>query len=47
MEQLSVALDNIVHNLEAANMQVNDLVKVTFCLVGEMDAMRRGEVIAS
>ena len=46
-EQLDVALENIIRNLQAANMEVTDLVKLTFYLVGEMDAMRRGEVIAS
>jgi 2-iminobutanoate/2-iminopropanoate deaminase len=47
VEQLGVALDNIVHNLQAANMEVNDLVKLTFYLAGDMDATKRGEVIAS
>jgi enamine deaminase RidA (YjgF/YER057c/UK114 family) len=47
VEQLGVALENIIRNLEAANMEVSDLVKLTFYLVGDMDAARRGEAIAS
>ena len=46
MEQLGLALENIIRNLEAARMEVTDLVKLTFYLVGDMDAMRREEVIA-
>jgi enamine deaminase RidA (YjgF/YER057c/UK114 family) len=42
-----VALENIIHNLQTANMEVNDLVKLTFYLVGDMDAMKRGRMIAS
>ncbi len=47
VEQLGLALENIMRNLEAANMEVNDIVKLTFYLVGDMDAMRRKEVIAA
>jgi 2-iminobutanoate/2-iminopropanoate deaminase len=47
VEQLSVALDNISRNLQAANMEVSDLVKLTFYLVGDMDAIKRGEVISA
>ena len=41
VEQIEVALDNIRRNLEAAGMAVGDLVKLTFYLVGEIDAERR------
>lgn len=41
VEQIEVALDNIRRNLEAAGMTVTDLVKLTFYLVGEVDAERR------
>ena len=41
LEQLEVALDNVLGNLEAAGMEVQDLVKLTFYLVGEMDAGQR------
>ena len=47
VEQLEVALDNLQRNLQAAHMDVNDVVKLTFYVVGDMDAKRRGEVIAS
>lgn len=47
VEQLAVALDNVSAQLDAAWMDVSDLVKVTFYLVGEFDTARRREVIAS
>ncbi len=47
IEQLDVALDNLERNLQAANMEIQDILKLTFYLVGEMDAARRREVIAS
>ncbi|HET7339791.1 MAG TPA: RidA family protein [Candidatus Dormibacteraeota bacterium] len=46
IEQLSVALENVRHNLEAAGLGVQDVVKVTWYLVGEIDDARRREVIA-
>ena len=46
IEQLEVVLDNLHRNLQAAHMDVGDVVKLTFYLVGDMDARRRGEVIA-
>jgi enamine deaminase RidA (YjgF/YER057c/UK114 family) len=46
LEQLEVAWDNLDRNLAAAGMDTGDLVKVTFYLVGEWDALRRREVIA-
>jgi len=47
IEQLDIALDNLHRNLQAAQMDVQDLLKLNFYLVGEMDAARRREVIAS
>ena len=47
IEQLEVALENLERNLHAANMSPQDIVKITFYLVGEADAARRREVIAS
>jgi enamine deaminase RidA (YjgF/YER057c/UK114 family) len=47
IEQLEVAWENLCRNLQAAQMDMGDLVKVTFYLVGEMDAERRREVVAS
>ena len=47
VEQLDVAFDNIARNLQAAQMDVQDLVKLTIYLVGDMDPQRRGEVIGA
>lgn len=44
--QISVALENVRRNLEAAGMSIPDLVKVTWYLVGEVDGRRRREVTA-
>jgi len=46
LDQLEVAWDNVERNLQAAGMQVEDLVKVTFYLVGDMDAGRRRDLLA-
>ncbi|MEE3808017.1 RidA family protein [Lysinibacillus fusiformis] len=43
--QLNVALENIKKNLESANMEVQDLTKIVFYLVGEMDASQRQQII--
>lgn len=47
LEQLDLALENVYRNLRAAKMEASDLVKLTFYLVGEMDATRRRAVIAA
>jgi 2-iminobutanoate/2-iminopropanoate deaminase len=47
IEQLDLALENLERNLQAAAMGVPDIVKLTFYLVGEMDATKRREVIAA
>ena len=44
-EQLDIALDNIVRNLHDANMDIKDLIKVNWYLVGQFDPSKRGEVI--
>ena len=46
-EQLEVAFENILQNLKAANMDVDDIFKLTYYVVGEMDIVKRREVIAS
>lgn len=46
-EQLGLALDNIVRNLRAAHMDVRDIIKINWYLVGEFDAARRREIILS
>jgi enamine deaminase RidA (YjgF/YER057c/UK114 family) len=45
VDQLDVALQNVLHNLAAADFQVSDLVKITTYVVGEIDAARRREVL--
>ena len=46
MEQIEIAMDNIVKNLEASNMEVKDLVKVVFYLVGNIDNSKRVEAVS-
>jgi len=40
-------LENLERNLHAADMGVQDIVKLTFYLVGKMDATRRREVMTA
>ena len=47
IEQIDIAFENILRNLRAADMDVRDLVKVNYYLVGEFDASKRREVILS
>jgi len=47
IEQAVVALDNVRHNLEAAGMGVGDVVKLTWYVVGQMDAQRRRELLTA
>lgn len=46
-EQLEVALDNVRRNLEAANMAIGDIVKITTYLVGEVDPDRRRQIFSA
>jgi 2-iminobutanoate/2-iminopropanoate deaminase len=46
-EQIDIAFDNILRNLRAANMDVKDLIKITYYLVGEIDTAKRREVVLS
>ncbi|EEM17417.1 RidA family protein [Bacillus pseudomycoides] len=45
LEQLQLALDNIRRNLKAANMNVEDLTKIVFYLVGDFNAEKRRKII--
>ncbi|WP_062047140.1 RidA family protein [Bacillus sp. JCM 19034] len=45
LEQLQLALENIRRNLKSANMDVEDLTKLVFYLVGEFDADKRRKII--
>jgi 2-iminobutanoate/2-iminopropanoate deaminase len=44
-DQLDVALTNVMRNLEAAGMAAQDLVKLIFYLVEEIEPARRGAVL--
>ena len=46
-EQMDLAFENIFRNLRAANMDVRDIIKLTYYLVGEIDTARRREVVLS
>ncbi|MBN1451178.1 MAG: RidA family protein [Anaerolineales bacterium] len=46
LEQFKVALDNIHKNLKAAGMEIQDLVKLTYYLAGEIDTAKRREASA-
>ncbi|MGN7398602.1 RidA family protein [Cytobacillus praedii] len=46
IEQMKVALDNIKKNLEAADMEIKDLTKLVFYLVGEFNAVESRKVIS-
>ena len=45
-EQLEVAFDNVIHNLHAANMNVNDLTKITGFLVDQIDPDKRRAILS-
>jgi enamine deaminase RidA (YjgF/YER057c/UK114 family) len=47
IEQIDVAMSNVVANLAAAEMTHSDIVKLTIYLVGEMNGPRRRETIAN
>jgi enamine deaminase RidA (YjgF/YER057c/UK114 family) len=46
-EQLDIAFENVFRNLRAAGMEVKDLIKITYYLVGEMETAKRREVVLS
>lgn len=46
-EQLELIFDNLLKNLQAADMDMKDLVKINYYLVGEWDATRRRELVAA
>jgi enamine deaminase RidA (YjgF/YER057c/UK114 family) len=46
-EQIEIAFENILRNLHAAGMDVNDLIKLTYYLVGEFDTAKRRGIILS
>lgn len=46
-EQIDTAFENILRNLRAANMDVRDIIKLTYYLVGEIDTAKRREIVLS
>ena len=46
IEQLKITLDNIRLNLDAANMSVSDVVKLTIYLVGQFDPDDRRRILS-
>ena len=47
LEQIQAAFENIVQNLLAANMEIKDIIKLTYFLVGEVDTEKWREVVQS
>jgi enamine deaminase RidA (YjgF/YER057c/UK114 family) len=47
VEQIDLAFENIFRNLRAANMDIKDIIKLTYYLVGEIDFAKRREVVLS
>lgn len=45
IEQFKAALDNIQKNLQAAGMEIHDVVKLTIYLAGEIDTEERRNVL--
>jgi enamine deaminase RidA (YjgF/YER057c/UK114 family) len=46
-EQIDLAFENIIRNLHAAGMDVKDIIKLTYYLVGEIDTAKRREIVLS
>ena len=46
-QQIDLAFENIFRNLRAANMDVKDIIKLTYYLVGGIDTAKRREVVLS
>ena len=44
-EQIDLAFENIFRNLRTAGMDVKDLIKITYYLVGEIDTAKRREIV--
>ena len=45
LEQIDIAFENILRNLRAAKMDVQDLIKINYYLVGESDVAKRREIV--
>lgn len=47
LEQMDIAFENIFRNLRAVNMDIKDIIKLTYYLAGEMDTAKRRELVVS
>ncbi len=47
LKQIELALENVRRNLEDAGMETKDLVKLTWYLVGDIDSVRRREIVTA
>lgn len=45
LEQLKLALENIRRNLESADMEIENITKLVFYLVGDFDAEQRRKIM--
>ena len=45
LEQLQLALENVNKNLDAAEMEIKDLTKMVFYLVGDFEVEQRRKII--
>ncbi len=45
LEQLQLGLENVKKNLDAAEMEIKDLTKMVFYLVGDFEAEQRRKII--
>ena len=46
LDQFKIALENVRLNLEAAKMEIKDIVKLTIFAVGDMDAGERRKILS-
>ena len=47
IEQFEVAFENVLRNLQTGNMQIKDILKITYYVVGEIDPAKRREIVSS
>ena len=45
LEQMDLVFENIFRNLRAAEMEIQDLVKITYYLVEQIDPVKRRELV--
>lgn len=47
VEQFEVAFDNVLRNLQTGNMELKDILKITYYVVGHIDPAKRQEIVSS